>query len=90
MLQEVMHSHSISVVEEAVLEPNHQAANTPAGTQTHTHTHTPVHTLRHTDTLKSPSAYLLKLEKKCAILRTNFTRCQCTQQKTNTHSKWVH
>ncbi|XP_062276447.1 fibroblast growth factor receptor substrate 2-like [Scomber scombrus] len=30
MLQEVMHSHSISVVEEAVLEPNHQAAHTPA------------------------------------------------------------
>lgn len=29
MLQEVMHSHSISVVEEAVLEPNHQAAHTP-------------------------------------------------------------
>lgn len=32
MLQEVMHSHSISVVEEAVLEPNQQAAHTPAGT----------------------------------------------------------
>ena len=32
MLQEVMHSHSISVVEEAVLETNHQAAHTPAGT----------------------------------------------------------
>uniref|UniRef100_A0A3P9DFK5 Fibroblast growth factor receptor substrate 2b n=1 Tax=Maylandia zebra TaxID=106582 RepID=A0A3P9DFK5_9CICH len=32
MLQEVMHSHSISVVEEAVLEPSHQAALTPAGT----------------------------------------------------------
>ncbi|XP_067090945.1 fibroblast growth factor receptor substrate 2-like [Osmerus mordax] len=31
MLQEVMHSHSISVVEEAVLEPSHLA----------THTHTP-------------------------------------------------
>uniref|UniRef100_A0A3Q0SAS1 Fibroblast growth factor receptor substrate 2b n=1 Tax=Amphilophus citrinellus TaxID=61819 RepID=A0A3Q0SAS1_AMPCI len=31
MLQEVMHSHSISVVEEAVLEPSHQAALTPAG-----------------------------------------------------------
>ncbi|KAK2842857.1 hypothetical protein Q5P01_013057 [Channa striata] len=31
MLQEVMHSHSISVVEEAVLEPNHQAPPTPAG-----------------------------------------------------------
>lgn len=31
MLQEVMHSHSISVVEEAVLEPNQQAAHTPAG-----------------------------------------------------------
>lgn len=30
MLQEVMHSHSISVVEEAVLEPSHQAALTPA------------------------------------------------------------
>lgn len=32
LLQEVMHSHSISVVEEAVLEPNHQGAhsNTPA------------------------------------------------------------
>ncbi|XP_022076577.2 fibroblast growth factor receptor substrate 2-like [Acanthochromis polyacanthus] len=30
MLQEVMHSHSISVVEEAVLEPNHQGALTPA------------------------------------------------------------
>ncbi|KAG7278996.1 hypothetical protein CRUP_001937 [Coryphaenoides rupestris] len=29
MLQEVMHSHSISVVEEAVLEPNHQGAHTP-------------------------------------------------------------
>ncbi|XP_034021314.1 fibroblast growth factor receptor substrate 2-like [Thalassophryne amazonica] len=29
MLQEVMHSHSISVVEEAVLEPNHQAAHPP-------------------------------------------------------------
>lgn len=29
MLQEVMHSHSISVVEEAVLEPNHQATHTP-------------------------------------------------------------
>ncbi|KAM4618661.1 fibroblast growth factor receptor substrate 2-like [Polymixia lowei] len=29
MLQEVMHSHSISVVEEAVLEPNHQAPHTP-------------------------------------------------------------
>lgn len=34
MLQEVMHSHSISVVEEAVLEPSQQAALTPAGTQT--------------------------------------------------------
>lgn len=32
MLQEVMHSHSISVVEEAVLEPTQQAAHTPAGT----------------------------------------------------------
>lgn len=32
MLQEVMHSHSISVVEEAVLEPSQQAAHTPAGT----------------------------------------------------------
>lgn len=32
MLQEVMHSHSISVVEEAVLEPPQQAAHTPAGT----------------------------------------------------------
>uniref|UniRef100_A0A3B3ZWY8 IRS-type PTB domain-containing protein n=1 Tax=Periophthalmus magnuspinnatus TaxID=409849 RepID=A0A3B3ZWY8_9GOBI len=35
LLQEVMHSHSISVVEEAVLEPTHQGAlhtNTPAGT----------------------------------------------------------
>lgn len=31
MLQEVMHSHSISVVEEAVLEPPQQAAHTPAG-----------------------------------------------------------
>ncbi|XP_010901212.1 fibroblast growth factor receptor substrate 2 [Esox lucius] len=30
MLQEVMHSHSISVVEEAVLETNHQATHTPA------------------------------------------------------------
>lgn len=30
MLQEVMHSHSISVVEEAVLEPSQQAALTPA------------------------------------------------------------
>ncbi|XP_072242895.1 fibroblast growth factor receptor substrate 2-like [Leuresthes tenuis] len=30
MLQEVMHSHSISVVEEAVLDPNQQAALTPA------------------------------------------------------------
>ncbi|KAM6973440.1 fibroblast growth factor receptor substrate 2-like [Aplochiton taeniatus] len=30
MLQEVMHSHSISVVEEAVLEPSHQAAHTPS------------------------------------------------------------
>uniref|UniRef100_A0A8D3BDI5 IRS-type PTB domain-containing protein n=1 Tax=Scophthalmus maximus TaxID=52904 RepID=A0A8D3BDI5_SCOMX len=38
MLQEVMHSHSISVVEEPVLEPHHQAAHTPAGTHTHTHT----------------------------------------------------
>lgn len=37
MLQEVMHSHSISVVEEAVLEPNHQGAHTPAGTHTHRH-----------------------------------------------------
>lgn len=36
MLQEVMHSHSISVVEEAVLETNHQAAHTPAGMYTHT------------------------------------------------------
>lgn len=34
MLQEVMHSHSISVVEEAVLEPSHQAALTPAGKNT--------------------------------------------------------
>lgn len=32
MLQEVMHSHSISVVEEAVLEPTQQAAHTPTGT----------------------------------------------------------
>lgn len=31
MLQEVMHSHSISVVEEAVLEPSQQVALTPAG-----------------------------------------------------------
>uniref|UniRef100_A0A3Q3LNC3 Fibroblast growth factor receptor substrate 2b n=1 Tax=Labrus bergylta TaxID=56723 RepID=A0A3Q3LNC3_9LABR len=38
MLQEVMHSHSISVVEEAVMEPGHQLA--PAGKYTHT-THTP-------------------------------------------------
>lgn len=30
MLQEVMHSHSISVVEEAVLEPSQQATHTPA------------------------------------------------------------
>ncbi|XP_041852017.1 fibroblast growth factor receptor substrate 2-like isoform X2 [Melanotaenia boesemani] len=30
MLQEVMHSHSINVVEEAVLDPNQQAALTPA------------------------------------------------------------
>ncbi|XP_047204908.1 fibroblast growth factor receptor substrate 2b [Girardinichthys multiradiatus] len=30
MLQEVMHSHSISVVEEAVLDPNQQGALTPA------------------------------------------------------------
>ncbi|TNN00112.1 hypothetical protein fugu_011358 [Takifugu bimaculatus] len=30
MLQEVMHNHSISVVEEAVLEPPQQAAHTPA------------------------------------------------------------
>ncbi|XP_058500693.1 fibroblast growth factor receptor substrate 2-like [Solea solea] len=30
MLQEVMHSHSISVVEEAVLEPSQQGAHTPA------------------------------------------------------------
>ncbi|XP_054631314.1 fibroblast growth factor receptor substrate 2-like isoform X2 [Dunckerocampus dactyliophorus] len=30
MLQEVMHSHSISVVEEAVLEPNHQGPLSPA------------------------------------------------------------
>ncbi|XP_061578276.1 fibroblast growth factor receptor substrate 2-like isoform X2 [Cololabis saira] len=30
MLQEVMHSHSISVVEEAVIDPNQQAALTPA------------------------------------------------------------
>lgn len=30
MLQEVMHSHSISVVEEAVLEPSQQGALTPA------------------------------------------------------------
>ncbi|XP_060932277.1 fibroblast growth factor receptor substrate 2-like [Limanda limanda] len=30
MLQEVMHSHSISVVEEAVLETNHQGVLTPA------------------------------------------------------------
>lgn len=37
MLQEVMHNHSISVVEEAVLEPPQQAAHTPAGTHTHTH-----------------------------------------------------
>ncbi|CAL8358904.1 unnamed protein product [Lota lota] len=29
MLQEVMHSHSISVVEEPMLEPNHQGAHTP-------------------------------------------------------------
>lgn len=35
MLQEVMHSHSISVVEEAVLEPSQQAAHTPAGTHSH-------------------------------------------------------
>jgi uncharacterized BrkB/YihY/UPF0761 family membrane protein len=28
MLQEVMHSHSISVVEEAVLEANHQSGKT--------------------------------------------------------------
>lgn len=33
MLQEVMHSHSISVVEEPVLEPHHQAAHTPAVAQ---------------------------------------------------------
>lgn len=38
MLQEVMHNHSISVVEEAVLEPPQQAAHTPAGTHT---PHTP-------------------------------------------------
>ena len=31
MLQEVMHNHSISVVEEAVLETNQQATHTPAG-----------------------------------------------------------
>lgn len=37
MLQEVMHSHSISVVEEAVLEPSQQAALTPAGTRLHTY-----------------------------------------------------
>uniref|UniRef100_A0A3B4XJ55 Fibroblast growth factor receptor substrate 2b n=1 Tax=Seriola lalandi dorsalis TaxID=1841481 RepID=A0A3B4XJ55_SERLL len=30
MLQEVMHSHSISVVEEAVLEPQHHNTHTPA------------------------------------------------------------
>ena len=39
MLQEVMHSHSISVVEEAVLDPNQQAVLTPAGTSTQSHTH---------------------------------------------------
>ncbi|XP_047189188.1 fibroblast growth factor receptor substrate 2-like isoform X1 [Scophthalmus maximus] len=33
MLQEVMHSHSISVVEEPVLEPHHQTAHTPAVAQ---------------------------------------------------------
>lgn len=31
MLQEVMHSHSISVVEEAVMEPSQQGAQTSAG-----------------------------------------------------------
>ncbi|XP_068595519.1 fibroblast growth factor receptor substrate 2-like [Brachionichthys hirsutus] len=41
MLQEVMHNHSISVVEEAVPEPSQQAALTPAGKHTHTHAHTP-------------------------------------------------
>uniref|UniRef100_A0A3Q3QW07 IRS-type PTB domain-containing protein n=1 Tax=Monopterus albus TaxID=43700 RepID=A0A3Q3QW07_MONAL len=38
MLQEVMHSHSISVVEEAVLEPSHSAAHTPAGIYMHLYT----------------------------------------------------
>lgn len=38
MLQEVMHSHSISVVEEAVLEPIQQAALTPAGRRPRTNT----------------------------------------------------
>lgn len=32
MLQEVMHNHSINVVEEAVQDPNQQGALTPAGT----------------------------------------------------------
>lgn len=40
MLQEVMHSHSISVVEEAVLEPSQQAALTPAGRLARSHTRT--------------------------------------------------
>lgn len=37
MLQEVMHSHSISVVEEAVLEPSQQVALTPAGRRPRAH-----------------------------------------------------